>query len=212
MAVEAPPTRTGSEIGLQAPSVVLRFRTTLPDVVLFFRGSAEHFFSLEMHNGNILAMVESENSKLVDQLPGKFNDGLWHNVSVFVNEELALTLDDTRNKEVKGGGRNRLLFFPSHGLEKVYIGGVPQEYLDKTKTRKGFIGCMEDLLIDGKPVLPQNFPPDDIQLGCKKTEWCHSNPCSQQGHCVDLWTEYRCDCYRPFYGEVCTHGKFSSYR
>ncbi|XP_017558317.2 protein crumbs homolog 2b [Pygocentrus nattereri] len=203
--VEVPNNRTRREVRPQVPSVKLRFRTTLPDVVLFFRGNAEHFFSLEMNDGNLFAMAEFKDLKLMVQVPGYFNNGLWQSVSVFVDEKLVLILED-KEEMVEDGGHNQLLFFPPHGLEKVYIGGFPQEYLDKTKARKGFIGCLEDLLIDAQPILPQDITPEqamDIQLGCEKTEWCRPDSCSQQGHCVDLWTEYRCDCYRPFYGNIC---------
>ncbi|XP_072538089.1 protein crumbs homolog 2b isoform X2 [Salminus brasiliensis] len=208
VALEVPHNMTLKEIRPRVPSVVLSFRTTLPDVILFFRGSEEHFFSLEMNGGNLLATAESGDLKLAVQLPGDFNDGLWHRVSVSVDEKLVMILENTDYRIVEDGGHNHLLVFPQHGLENVYIGGVLPEHLDKTKTQTGFIGCMEDLLIDAQPILPQSIPPEEaknIKLGCEKTEWCNPNSCSLQGHCVDLWTEYRCDCYRPFYGNICNH-------
>ncbi|XP_066501005.1 protein crumbs homolog 2b [Hoplias malabaricus] len=204
--LDIPYNMTHGEIGRYVPHVNMSFRTTLPNVVLFFRGSPEHFISLEINNGNLLAMAESWELKLVVQIPGRFNDGHWHSVSVSVDEKLVV-ISEYKDR-VEYGGHNQLLFSSSNGLEKVYIGGVPQEYLGKTKSRKGFIGCLEDFLIDDQSVLPQNLPPEqviNIQLGCEKTEWCHADSCSQQGHCVDLWTDYRCDCYRPFYGNICDH-------
>ncbi|KAB5567583.1 hypothetical protein PHYPO_G00234400 [Pangasianodon hypophthalmus] len=192
----------------EATSVSLRFRTTLPDVVLFFRGNAQHFFTLEMIGGNLLATVESGDLKLVVELPGNFNNGLWHAVSVSVDEMLVLSLLDKNYTYSEKTHHNHHLFFPPHCLEKVYIGGVPQDYLKKTKTRTGFVGCMEDFVISSQLILPHNFSQENviyIQLGCEKPEWCHLDSCSHQGQCVDLWTEYKCDCHRPFYGNICSY-------
>uniref|UniRef100_W5KXV1 Crumbs cell polarity complex component 2b n=1 Tax=Astyanax mexicanus TaxID=7994 RepID=W5KXV1_ASTMX len=202
--LEVPDDRTEEEV----PGVALRFRTTLPDGVLFFRGSSEHFLLLEMSGGDLHASAESGQMKLEVQMDGEFNDGMWHGVSVYVDEKLVLILKnkDEDKRRVEDGGRNHLLFFPPLGLQNVYLGGVPQEYLHQTKTGKGFIGCFEDLLMDSQPVLPQSLPSEQaqkIQLGCEKTDWCRPDSCSLQGRCVDLWTEFRCDCYRPFYGDTC---------
>ncbi|XP_076859555.1 protein crumbs homolog 2b [Brachyhypopomus gauderio] len=200
--VEAPSNRTRREAGPLKLTVTLRFRTTLPDAVLFFRGRADHFFTLEMSGGSLLATAESANLKTEVQLPGDFNDGLWHEVFVSVDDELIQILLDKNTTSPIIGNHSQLLFFNLRGLEKVYIGGVPQDCLNKTKTTKGFIGCMEDLRIDDGAVHPQNI---FSELGCNKTEWCHSDSCFQRGRCVDLWTEYRCDCHRPFYGINCAH-------
>ncbi|XP_026886754.2 protein crumbs homolog 2b [Electrophorus electricus] len=198
--VEVPRNRTAREAGPHTLTVALRFRTALPDAVLFFRGRADHFFTLEMTGGSLLATAETANLQLELQLPGDFNDGLWHEVFVSVDGK---HIRISRAGNVTGPvTRDHKQPFHTQGLEELYIGGAPQDCLNKTKTGKGFIGCMEDLIVDTRPILPQNVFP---QLGCNKTEWCDPDPCSQQGHCVDLWTEYRCDCHRPFYGVTCAH-------
>lgn len=194
----------------EATSVSLRFRTTLPDVVLFFRGNASHFFTLEMNRGNLLATAESGDLKLMVELHGNFNNGLWHAVFVSVHKRLVLSLLDKNYTYIEQTDHNLQLVFPPHCLKKVYIGGVPQDYLKKTKTETGFVGCMEDLVISSQLILPHNFSQENViymQLGCEKPEWCHLDSCSHQGQCVDLWTEYKCDCRRPFYGNICSHGK-----
>uniref|UniRef100_A0A673FM18 Crumbs cell polarity complex component 2b n=1 Tax=Sinocyclocheilus rhinocerous TaxID=307959 RepID=A0A673FM18_9TELE len=93
----------------------------------------------------------------------------------------------------------------------LYLGGVPQEYLNRTTSRTGFVGCFEDLLVDSQPVLPQSFGPQpDVQMGCEKSDWCGPDPCSESGRCVDLWSDYRCDCRRPFHGHSCSE-EFTSW-
>lgn len=191
-------------------SVSLRFRTTLPDVLLFFRGNPQHFFTLEMNGGNLLATAESGDLKLVVELHGNFNNGLWHAVSVSVDDGLVLSLLYKNYTHIEQKHHNQKLAFPSHCLETVYIGGVPQDYMKKTLMWTGFVGCMEDFVISSQLILPHNFVEEKalyIQLGCEKPEWCHQDSCSHRGHCIDLWTEYKCDCYRPFYGNFCSHGK-----
>uniref|UniRef100_A0A671S7U1 Protein crumbs homolog 1-like n=1 Tax=Sinocyclocheilus anshuiensis TaxID=1608454 RepID=A0A671S7U1_9TELE len=203
--------RTRRQAGSQGPSVQLRFRTTLPDLILFFRGSQVHFFILELIGGNLHSRAESGDLKFAVQLSGDFSDALWHEVSVSVDERLILTSLSDDMTRAEDGGHNQLLSFQPHGLEKVYIGGVPQEYLNRTTSRTVFVGCFEDLLVDSQPVLPQSFGPQpDVQMGCQKSDWCGPDPCSESGRCVDLWSDYRCDCRRPFHGHNCSE-EFTSW-
>lgn len=194
----------------ESTSVSLRFRTTLPNAVLFFRGNAQHFFMLEMNDGNLIATAESWDLKLVVELHGNFNNGLWYAVSVSVYEMLILRLLDKNYTYIEQSDPKEHLFFPPHCLDKVYIGGVPQDYLKKTMMLTGFVGCMEDFIISSQLILPHNFSQENaiyIQQGCEKPERCHLDSCSHQGQCIDLWTEYKCDCHRPFYGSICSNGK-----
>lgn len=203
--VEVPYNKTYNS---EAPSVSLRFRTTLPDVVLFFRGNAQYFFTLEVLGGDLFATAESKDLKLVVELHGNFNNGLWHAVSVSVDEMQIVIIINKNYSYIKQTDHNQQFSFPPHCLEKVYIGGVPQDYLNKTKTRTGFVGCMEDFDISSQLIHPHNVSQENvIQLGCEKHELCQLDSCSHQGQCVDLWNEYKCDCHRPFYGNICSYGK-----
>lgn len=206
LVVEVPHSnRTRRQAGDQGSSVQLRFKTTLQDALVFYRGSQEHFFTLELTGGDLVSTAESGDLKLTAHLRGDFSDGLWHEILVSVDEKLILSLLAENKTTVEDGGHNQLLSFQPHGLEKVYIGGVPQEYFNQT----GFSGCFEDLSIDSQTVLPQNFT-SDVQMGCARTEWCRPDPCSDRGQCVDLWSDYRCECSRPFYGHNCSEGEVSS--
>ena len=206
-----------------SPSVRLRFRTTLPDLVLFYRGSAEHFVCLELVRGALTARAESGALKMEVSLLDPVNDGHWHDALVTVDEKLTLIREDSADdnddyggdqmpKRAEDSGQNQLLFFHPEGLQQVFVGGVPLALHNNTVSMRGFLGCMEDLLVDSQPILPQNLLSDlglDVEIGCNKTDWCQEDPCSLQGHCVDLWMDYRCDCQRPFYGNVCSEGMSS---
>uniref|UniRef100_A0A8C6ZXT3 CRUM1 protein n=1 Tax=Nothoprocta perdicaria TaxID=30464 RepID=A0A8C6ZXT3_NOTPE len=73
---------------------------------------------------------------------------------------------------------------------------------------QGFVGCLQDLQADGEALLPRHLPAGEsapLALGCDRTEWCLSQPCSHGGLCVDLWATFRCDCSRPYGGPTCSY-------
>lgn len=170
---------------------------------------------LEILNGGLHAKAFSEESELDVTFPGFVSDGDWRDAHVVVDKEgLVLVLKgpgcDRDGCKVIDSGDDEP-FQPSEAFTQIYIGGAPEELLKNTESGAGFIGCMEDLMIDSKPILPQTLPKDQgHELGCSKTEWCKPDPCYGHGRCVDLWTSYQCDCYRPFHGKSCSEGKHNS--
>lgn len=192
--------------------VELRFQTTIPNMLLFYRGDMDSHLLLEIISGGLHAKAYSEETELDVTFPGWVSDGDWWDAHVFVGNKGLVLL-------VKGPGCDREgcsvtddspdePFQPSETFTHVYVGGAPEELLEHTVSGSGFIGCMEDLMIDSKPVLPQTFQQDSgHELGCNKTEWCKPAPCFGRGRCVDLWTSFHCDCFRPFHGESCLEGK-----
>ncbi|XP_015251690.1 PREDICTED: protein crumbs homolog 2-like [Cyprinodon variegatus] len=197
-------------LGLQ-----LRFRTTLPSMLIFYRGDLDTYFLLEIVNGGLHATAFSEESELDVTFPGPVNDGDWRNVHVFLDNGVLFLLLKGPNCDKDGCtvtdvGDGEPPFQPSTAFINVYIGGAPKELLELSLSRAGFLGCIEDLIIDSKPILPQALPEEQyFELGCSKTEWCKPDPCNGHGHCVDLWTDYQCDCTRPFHGDSCSEEYFS---
>ncbi|XP_046900495.1 protein crumbs homolog 2a [Hypomesus transpacificus] len=193
--------------------VSLRFRTTLPDMLLFYRGDMENHLLLELVGGSLHAKAFSEEAELEVTFPRLASDGDWRDAEVWLSEEEGLLLIvkgpgcHAEGCTVEDGGPEGPYFHPSETFNHVYVGGAPKEFLELTVSGAGFIGCMEDLFIDSKPVLPQNLQNNDaneMDIGCSKTEWCEQDPCNNRGHCVDLWTSSRCDCYRPHHGHSCS--------
>ncbi|XP_054630679.1 protein crumbs homolog 1-like [Dunckerocampus dactyliophorus] len=186
----------------------LRFRSTLPDMLLYYRGTMERFISLELVQGSLQARLKSGRMLQVTY-PGPVNDGEWHQVTVTMDERLTLTVVGPGCEEgcqVKNEVYNHLMFFQSDSFQQLYVSGVPQEYLTLTTSQRGFIGCMEDLRVDYKLLLPQDLMREEsvgLELGCTKKDLCHDDPCEQRGLCVDMWVVAKCQCYRPYYGETC---------
>ncbi|XP_017289522.1 protein crumbs homolog 2a [Kryptolebias marmoratus] len=194
----------------QGLGVQLRFRTTMPKMLLFYRGDMDNYLLLEIVKGGLHAKAFSEESEMDVTFPGLVSDGEWRDIHVLLDtNSLVLTLKGPgcqgHGCTVKDGSAEEPPFQSSKAFTDVYIGGAPNELLQLSISGTGFIGCIEDLIIDSKYILPQMLPGDQrYDLGCSKNEWCKPDPCNGHGHCVDLWTTYQCDCYRPFYGESCS--------
>uniref|UniRef100_A0A8C0G0P6 Crumbs cell polarity complex component 2 n=1 Tax=Chelonoidis abingdonii TaxID=106734 RepID=A0A8C0G0P6_CHEAB len=193
--------------------VSLRFRTTLPDAILFYRGNEAEYLFLELSDGMLhlgLRRDDAESSLLLKRL--RVDDGQWHKAEVLLQDSLQLKLwhkaCDTgvclQDFPIRDGVASLSLAFL-----KTYIGGVDGDLTaNNTWSRESFIGCLEDLEIDYQAILPLDIPHREsspVELGCNRTEWCHSQPCSQRGLCVDLWATFRCDCTRPYEGQTCSH-------
>uniref|UniRef100_A0A3B4Z0X8 Protein crumbs homolog 1-like n=1 Tax=Stegastes partitus TaxID=144197 RepID=A0A3B4Z0X8_9TELE len=186
----------------------LRFRSTLPNMVLYYRGTLERFISLELAEGSLQAKVKS--GKVLQAIyPGRVNDGEWHQVTVTMDERLVLTVKGhgcDQGCQVKNEGHNHLIFLQPSSFQQLYVGGAPQEYLANLSSRKGFLGCMEDLQVDHKLLLPQDLIREEntgLELGCTKKDWCQDDPCMQHGQCMDMWIHASCYCHRPYYGQHC---------
>ncbi|XP_044218713.1 protein crumbs homolog 1-like [Thunnus albacares] len=200
--------RTRRETDDHGLHMQLRFKSTLTDMVLYYRGTMVRYVSLELVGGSLQARVKSE--KLLQVIyPGPVNDGEWHQVTVTMDERLVLIVKGPGCEEgcqVKNEGQNHLNFLHPSSFQDLYIGGAPQEYLAHASSGKGFIGCMEDLQVDHKLLLPQDLIREEnkgLELGCTKKDWCHDDPCKQRGQCVDMWVKASCQCHRPYYGESC---------
>uniref|UniRef100_A0A3B4U8B4 Protein crumbs homolog 1-like n=1 Tax=Seriola dumerili TaxID=41447 RepID=A0A3B4U8B4_SERDU len=200
--------RTRREADDHGLHMQLRFKSTLPDMVLYYRGTVEQFVSLELVSGSLQAWVKA--GKVLHVVyPGPVNDGEWHQVSVTMDERLVLSIKGPGCEEgcrVKNEGHNHLIFLQPSSFQQLYVGGAPQEYLAHTTSGRGFVGCMEDLYVDHKLLLPQDLIREEnhgLELGCTKTDWCQEDPCLQRGQCVDMWVRASCQCQRPFYGESC---------
>ncbi|XP_029467630.1 LOW QUALITY PROTEIN: protein crumbs homolog 2 [Rhinatrema bivittatum] len=192
--------------------LAFRFRTTLPNVLLLYRGSEAEYLYLELYNGFLHTVLKrngtSSNFYIYEQ---RLHDGEWHPVQVVLNNSLVLML---WHKNCSHGictesfpldEKNATVL---DSFATVYIGGAEDTLLYNTMSQQSFIGCLEDLQIDFTTVLPQNIishPGPMMGLGCSKTEWCHPNPCYHGGVCIDLWTWFRCECIRPYEGPLCLH-------
>ncbi|XP_071622268.1 protein crumbs homolog 2 isoform X1 [Heliangelus exortis] len=198
--------------GDQLASVSLRFRTTLPSTVLFYRGHEAEYLFLELFDGILHAGLKMEDAEYLLLLEGlRVDDGQWHKAEVVVHSTVQLKLwHDScdagvclqSSVPVPPGTAG----IPPAFLN-LYIGGVEESMANSTQSQQGFVGCLEDFQVDGEVVLPVDLPVGEsspVTRGCDRTEWCLAQPCSH-GLCVDLWATFRCDCWRPYGGPACSY-------
>ncbi|NXL95158.1 CRUM1 protein, partial [Alectura lathami] len=198
--------------GDQLASVSLRFRTTLPSAILFYRGCEAEYLFLELSDGILCAELKREDVGYLLLLEGpKVDDGHWHKVEVVLQSTVQLKLWHAscdagvclQSSPVPRGAAP----IP-HAFLSVYIGGAEDPMANNTQSQQGFVGCLADVQVDAEAVLPGDHRVSEaspVMLGCDRTEWCLSEPCFHGGLCVDLWTTFRCDCSRPYGGPTCSH-------
>ncbi|NXR46293.1 CRUM1 protein, partial [Hippolais icterina] len=198
--------------GAGGASVSLRFRTTLPSAVLFYRGHEAEYLFLELLDGILHAELKREDVGYPLLLKGlRVDDGQWHKVEVAVHSTVQLKLWHgsceagvcLQSSPVPPG----TALIPQAFL-KLYIGGTEDAMANNTRSQQGFVGCLQDLQVDAEAVLPADLALGNlsmVRLGCDRTEWCLSQPCLHGGLCVDLWATFRCDCARPYGGPACSY-------
>ncbi|XP_069842075.1 protein crumbs homolog 2 [Dendropsophus ebraccatus] len=198
--------------GDDAAYMAVRFRTTLPNMFLLYRGSEETHLILEIYNGRLQVIFKNGNTSLLLVIDEHHvDDGHWHKAEVTLNKYLDLTLHHEGCNNGTCSTRQAVRDNYDAQLQElfrvVYIGGLTQDsLLGNTQSKQNFTGCLEDLVIDFVTVLPQSVTDDrshNIVLGCNKTDWCHSNPCHHGSPCIDQWVNYKCDCVRPYTGPTC---------
>ncbi|NWX06462.1 CRUM1 protein, partial [Caloenas nicobarica] len=198
--------------GDQLASVSLRFRTTLPSAILFYRGHEAEYLFLELFEGILHAGLKREDvgySLLLEGL--RVDDGQWHKVEVVLHSTVQLKLwHDScdagvclQSSPVPHGAA-----LVPHAFLNVSVGGAEDPMANNTRSQQGFVGCLQDFEVDAAAVLPVDLPLGEsspVARGCERTEWCLSQPCLHGGLCLDLWTTFRCDCSRPYGGPACSY-------
>ncbi|XP_066466997.1 protein crumbs homolog 2 [Tiliqua scincoides] len=199
---------SGTAPGGRQLSVALRFRTTLPDALLFCRGHDTERLCLELTGGRLCATLTAQDGACSASLEApRVDDGRWHKTEVLLQNSLELRLWHEACPAglcLQSRPLGRTAFPPS--FSQTYVGGLRGEFRDHSA--RSFVGCLEDLQIDSVMVLPQELPGSEaagVQLGCERTEWCQSQPCLHGGQCIDLWADFRCSCSRPYEGRTCAY-------
>lgn len=193
--------------------ISLRFRTTLPNGILAFGNANAYSYILELKNGRL-----NLHSSLLNKWEGVFigsslNDTQWQKVFVAINSShLVLSANEEQTiypiNSYEGSNMSHTSF------PVTYLGGtIPNlhSYLRHLNNHEptSFVGCMQDVVINGQWVLPGIQNPYtsllNVQEGCQRTAQCDPNPCNSNGHCTDLWHTYRCTCQRPHLGPTCKY-------
>ncbi|XP_067213667.1 protein crumbs isoform X2 [Linepithema humile] len=194
--------------------IQFRFRTTLPNGLLAI-GKGVTIYILQLVNGKL-----NIHSSILNKWDGVFvgsglNDSTWQKAFVAINAtHLVLSANEEQTiypiSPNEGSNSSNHTSFPT-----TYVGGSYSSSLNFLKrlsrlpTFTFFIGCMEDVIINGEWVYSgttsKTVYMEDVESGCPREAQCSPNPCENGGHCTDNWREFKCKCERPYLGRTCQY-------
>uniref|UniRef100_H0X4K5 Protein crumbs homolog 1 n=1 Tax=Otolemur garnettii TaxID=30611 RepID=H0X4K5_OTOGA len=198
-------------------NIALSFQTVQPTALLLFRGDKNTFVKLELLSGYVhLSVQVNDQPQVLLYISHNTSDGEWHSVEVTFAEAVTLTLTD-------GSCEDKCIAksppFESNrstcAFQNSFLGGLPVGTTSNgvallntynIPSSASFVGCLQDVKIDGNPITLDNVSSGsslNVKTGCVRKDWCESQPCQSRGRCVNLWLSYRCDCYRPYAGPTC---------
>ncbi|KAG8190720.1 hypothetical protein JTE90_024856 [Oedothorax gibbosus] len=179
--------------------IYFQFKTTAENGVLVnSRGPSDYIKIMLVEGDQIQFQYHAGNGPLGVSVETsyKLNDNNWHSVLVERNrKEARVVVDGSLSGEVRErGGAVRALQLTS----KLVIGATV-EY------REGFVGCLRALMLNGETVDLQrmtSYYSYGIDNGCVGK--CQSNPCLNNGTCIEGYSRYVCDCqWTGFEGPIC---------
>ena len=183
----------------QAVDIYLQFKTTTEFGVLFHQKGPEDFIRLAIVNGKTIQFSYSAGNGLQQvsvEASYRLNDNNWHSVLIEKNKKEARLVIDGQltNEHRNSGGLIRPLHLTTH-----FVIGATTEY------REGYVGCLRSLLINGRSIELGRYALEGlygITKGCVGK--CESNPCLNNGTCIDHYNRYSCDCqWTAFKGPIC---------
>ena len=189
-----------------------RFRTTLRNGLLAIgdgNRDGGSFFTLQLKDGSLNLHSNMLNEFVGLSIGEDLADEKWQKVYISVNiSHLTMGVNVLqRTDAINPDNANQTAF------QTTYLGGGTREPLSLVLHHTtNFIGCMEDISVNGRKVREDSFLAGDPAIqqenttkGCVRKPQCDPNPCMNDGKCTDLWKEYKCECHRPFLGSSCQY-------
>lgn len=177
----------------------LQFKTTADSGVLLHSKGPDDFIKLSIVSSKSMQFSFSAGSGLKSvTVEGsvRLNDNQWHSVHVERNKkEARLIIDGKVSSDVRQSQG------PVRGLQltSYLVIGATVDY------REGFVGCVRSLLLNGDFVDLHRIAAIGlygVTTGCAGK--CESNPCLNNGTCIDRYSSYTCDCqWTAFKGPIC---------
>ncbi|XP_062610815.1 neurexin-1-like [Saccostrea cucullata] len=194
------------EVNREGATLSFTFQTSEDKGVVIYnsrRGNSD-FFAFEIFDGYLWFIIDLGSGAFKDRINTKVNDKMQHHVSLkhsASGKSGSFTLDnETKDYVVPGNSTNLNLD------GELYVGGfgtsnddIPKDLWAGT-LGYGYVGCMQDLVVNGNKVDLLMVARKNSQSGigdeCKVEPWakCLTRPCLNGGVCSEGWNRYRCDC------------------
>ncbi|BES99010.1 Laminin G domain [Nesidiocoris tenuis] len=196
-------------------SVSVKLRTTEPNGLLMFSQGSNtphaDLFAVELVEGHLWLHLDlGSGPAKIRGTTRRVDDGSWHELTLKrTGKQGRLTVDGNAADFSTPGDSNQL------DLEGgLYVGGLspslsPPPTLWSAVLSQGFVGCIRDLVLNGKAVDIAQFAraqdSSSIQPAChRQAPQCDSSPCMSGGLCTEGWNRFVCDCSATtFTGPTC---------
>ena len=167
-----------------------------------------------MLNGHIYIHVDLGSGAIkVRASRRRVDDGVWHELTLRRSGREGKVGVDGQWNEFKTPGDSTQLELDS----PMYIGGIGPPYaainipaaLWTGTLRQGYVGCLRDLVLSGKPIdiaaYARQQDSASVKPSCHtQTGQCVPNPCLNGGSCSEGWNRPLCDCSGTLYtGPTC---------
>ena len=207
-----------SFVSYPAPKHVLRRLTfkikfkpkSVRDSVLVYAGQnadgSGDFTSLSIKEGRLEFRFDTGSGPAVIRSRGEVSLDTWHVVRVVRKlREGQLELDDEEPVTGKSPGTTRGLNIRT----PFYFAGWNHEAVSLSKhvgTEQGFIGCIGQIILDGKRIHFVNDAVDSRDVSqCDPEAPCDISPCQNGGTCRETGATFTCDCDPGYLGDTCGH-------
>ncbi|XP_043925348.1 protocadherin Fat 2 [Protopterus annectens] len=192
-------------------TVHFHLKTHQLQAVLFFLNGT-HSALLQITNGELSFQYNcgGKDSGVFSLKNFTVSNGQWHTVQLQIKEYFVhLLLDHRYNSSTT---LSAVCEIPQ-SKESVFFGGIVHGNNKHRWVNKGFKGCLDSLVLNGKQLRMKALLDEQIigkteevglQQCCAVTSGCVSDPCMNGGQCKEhLNGGYFCLCLPQFFGDVC---------
>ncbi|XP_034833853.2 neurexin 1 isoform X3 [Maniola hyperantus] len=195
-------------------TISFKFRTNEPNGLILFNMGAKppraDLFAVEILNGYIYVHVDLGSGGVrVRASRRRVDDSHWHEFLMRRTGRDGRVTVDGANAEFKTPGESNQLELDG----PLFVGGLGSEYsasrtpaaLWTAALRQGFVGCIRDLVLNGKPqdltAYARQQDSASVRPACHVLmKQCVSSPCQHGGVCSEGWNRALCDCSATNYG------------
>ncbi|KAG5671262.1 hypothetical protein PVAND_001469 [Polypedilum vanderplanki] len=198
--------------------ISFKFRTNEPNGMIILATGTKpprsDFFAVELLNGHIYVHIDlGSGASKVRASRRRVDDGVWHELILRRSGREGKVGVDGQYNDFKTPGDSTQLELDS----PLYIGGIGPSYANVNvppalwtgTLRQGYVGCLRDLVLSGKPVDIAAYARQQDTAAVKpschvQTVQCTPNPCHNGGVCSEGWNRPLCDCSATLYtGPTC---------